>query len=167
MRFIASSMRSFWAAVGICLVVTLFLGVRAEQAVSTVLAAQGEQGLPPLSAAAGLADIARLASKDSLLASVPLAAPDPFFSPEPQPVSAPGIAPPRLETAAAQGSQALEPALRAVLEDGASSSAQISLGAVTSRWLRAGDEFQGWTVVEISARTVTLRSPSGEIRTLP
>ena len=134
--------------VALLLVVGIVLGVRSEAAIRAVLSFKGATSVTADSQVARTKELSeKMESRDRLLDGAVVGPRDPFHAP-PAPqqavkqVRAPKPVPP------------VQPVIRAFLYDNVNPSVQIGVGAEVSGWMRKGDSFQGWTVVEITNTTV-------------
>jgi hypothetical protein len=150
--------RSEWTSVGLVLVVGIILGVLAERSAQPILSAHWNAA-GPIQDAAGSPPHA-MGGPDSLYASASALGRDPFRAP----------AAPRPERQAALRDPAPKvtgpPVVRALLYDNVNPTVQIGVGGMTSGWLHTGDNFEGWTVVEINPTSVRV-SRDGESVVLP
>jgi hypothetical protein len=141
--------RRFWIAYGCLVGVGLFLGLRTQGAVGSILSSGSMSS--PLARRAAEADRAlldQLTRKDQALAASPETVRDPF----------------RAVTGAwagggsgrhgAEGGAA--PVVRALLYDNQRPVVQLQSGRTTSGWLGVGDVYRGWTVDEINQHSVRL-----------
>ena len=146
--------RAFLPGFVAVLLVGSFLGIRAGEAVRMVLGVQaGAERRSSASSPAKSEPLVAVARRDSLIAAAGAFFRDPFH-PAAEPVTLrppPLFAPP----------PPIQPTLRALLFDPAVPLAQIAVGSAISGWLHPGEVFQGWTVEEISAKSVRL-SRAGE-----
>jgi hypothetical protein len=148
MTHLRNGRRALWAAYGLLVAFTALLAIRSERTIAAVLAGASPKA-PPAAAVAertgSSADI--VADRNHSIASAALGERDPFRSP-----------PPPARSGTAPGSIDADPApiLRTLLYDRVSPSVQLSIGRSTSGWLRAGDVFRGWVVVEIMPTSVRI-----------
>ena len=144
--------RTFWVGYLVLLLVGVFLGLRSERTIAAVLAAHKYSvacSTPTTEQSAF--DPVRLGLRDSLLVQARPTARDPFHAPPAKPQ-------PRRE----EKRPALPeiPSLRALLYDKVNPSAKISVGSSLSGWLHEGDQFRGWTVVDITPTSVWVSKES-------
>jgi len=138
--------------VGFALLVTIgiFLGFKTQQAISLALGAMNRVSVD--SGSRPLADrmvLAQIADRDRLLAATGSLERDPFRSPRDSHVD-------RNPTPQRRESTGGVPVLRALLFDNVNPSVQLSIGAHTSDWLREGDSYEGWVVMEIGVDSVRI-----------
>lgn len=125
--------------------ICFLLGIRAQHSVRGVLSLRSIDAAP-VDIAAGQDPLLRaLAAEDSLLRTASAFGRDPFrFSRGDEGDGGPDGA----------GAGRGEPVLRAMLDDRIDPVAQIEVRGEGSPWLRAGDEFMGWTVEEVGSHGV-------------
>jgi hypothetical protein len=152
--------RSSWATLALVAGVGVILGLVATRSVKSVTAGFGPVG-PPTGNPADCASPSVLAARDSLLADAVVGARDPFRAPA-VPQASEGGTSTRKEGTVLAGT----PVMRALLYDNVNPLVQIGIGSVTSGWLHTGDQFQGWTVVEINSSSVRI-ARNGESVVLP
>lgn len=146
--------------VTLLIVAGVVLGVRSVAGVRAVLSFKVATALvadPQVAKAQALSETTD--SRDKLLDDAVVGPRDPFHAPPaPEPVikqvKTPKPEPP------------VHPTIRAFLYDNVNPSVQLGVGAEVSGWMRRGDSFQGWTVVEITATAVRV-SRSGTSLVLP
>ena len=143
------------AAVG-----ALLLGLQAWPARRAVL----RSDLAPIPTAAvvdpGRSLLAQLAEKDGALHAASLSGRDPFRQP-PLPRE-----PVRAQVARRDSTEGPQPSVCGLVFDEQDPRVMLSTGVETSGWLRRGELFQGWMVVGIDRRTVTIQR-KGETVVLP
>jgi hypothetical protein len=140
--------RGFWLGLALLIAVGIFLGLKVQQAVS--LAHGAMSGASIERQAQPNPDrklLIQVADRDSFLRDTSALQRDPFRSSRPLAVNR-DPAPPR------QQEVSTVPVLRALLFDNVNPSVQLSIGALTSDWLREGDSFEGWVVLEIGPDSV-------------
>jgi hypothetical protein len=149
MKHLRNGRNALWASYGLLVLFTALLAVRSERTIATVLAG-GDPRTPPPTAVAGPAGSSAtiVVERNRVIAAATLGERDPF-RPPPAPAR-PGGASPRSTDSDPP------PVLRTLLYDRVSPSVQLSIGRATSGWLRAGDAFRGWVVVEISPTSVRI-----------
>ncbi len=155
--------RVSWIAIGLLVLIGIFLAARTEHAVGLVMARRHAGSVAPLAPSSDLsARISAQAAKDSLLSAALAGERDPFRdAPAHRMATTPGTA---AGSSAAQGE--LAPVARAVLFDRVDPRVQLSVGPQVSAWLRPGDRFKGWAVVRITPATITLAQGEQQL-TLP
>jgi hypothetical protein len=138
--------KGFWAGYAVLLLVGIFLGLRSERTVTTVLAANSRD-IRSTSPSTGpvIIDPVRLVLQDSLLVHTEPKVRDPFH---PLPVKPK----PRREEPKPELPEI--PSLRALMYDSVNPSAQINIGSSRSGWLYEGDTFRGWKVINITQQSV-------------
>jgi hypothetical protein len=130
--------------------VGVFLGLKTLQAVSLV---QGDKNpvsirnAPPSASDEIL--LAQIADRDSLLVDTGSLDRDPFRDPT-------VWRPQRVRTSQPERDKEVVPILRALLYDNVNPSVQLSAGSETSDWLRQGDSFKDWVIVEIGPDSVRI-----------
>ena len=142
--------RSFWLGFALLITVGIFLGFKTQQAVSLVLGAMNRESVD--NGSRSVPDgtlLAQIADRDRMLGDTGSLQRDPFRSPRDSGVDRNPTPQPRQETKAV-------PTLRALLFDNVNPSVQFSIGAQTSDWLRKGDSYQGWVVIEIGPNSVRI-----------
>ncbi|MBD3162615.1 MAG: hypothetical protein GF346_09630 [Candidatus Eisenbacteria bacterium] len=151
----------FHVALGFVVIAVVVLGIRSENAATEVLTARRQGNVTPdPMLAQSIASAEMMSARDSILASSIPTGRDPFQegtvrkprATEPHPVR--------------QAAPAPKPALRALLYDNIAPMIQLGVGEQISGWLHKGDQFQGWTVVEITSSSVEI-GRSGERVVLP
>jgi hypothetical protein len=143
-----------WAGYAALLLGLLVLGVQVQRTMTAVLSlgsgagsgTSGDMG----EEAAGWGSIA---ARDSLIARAHVGARDPFQSGAPRVTSSP---------AAAESRPAPDPdpRLGSLLFDNVAPSVQLTVGPSRSGWLRQGDAFLGWKVVEVGRTSVKVAKGS-------
>lgn len=130
------------------LVAGIVLGMRGAAGVRSVLSFKGGQALaagthvPKAVALSGTME-----TRDKMLSGAVVASRDPFRPPPAPPQAIKEVKNPKPEPPR-------PPSVRAFLYDNVNPTVQLGVGADVSGWMRKGDSFQGWTVVEITATTV-------------
>ncbi len=150
---ISTQERPQWLAFAVAIAAVVVLCLRFETTIAAVLSVKSD-ALPALEAPArdGLEE---LALRDSLIASARVDTRDPFQPPPRPPVKKKRPAP-RVELPVVVP----DPTLRALLYDTVSPSIQLTLGDVTSGWLRIGETFRGWTVRDVTPTSATVTNGS-------
>ena len=143
---------SFAFGLGALVLVSLLIGIRVGETVRDVLGG-------PRSASSAFAALSPPAIAPIDTASAPDAVPlrDPFRretpAPKRRPVDPAPTKPPVL------------PTLRSLLFDETNPTVQIMVGAAVSGWLRPGETFQGWQILEIGPTSVRVAN-NGRMITL-
>lgn len=139
----------FWTAGGVILLVTLLLGVRTQKSVAAVLSTR-EQTLPTVAWNGGVTpgEDAAYERRQAALQLVDHSLRDPF---RPLPVAAPPDPPQKKSKPTRTPYWATIPSPHAIMFDGENSAAQIRIGKRLSDWLRVGDEWQDWKIIEIKS----------------
>ena len=127
--------RQLWLGFALLVLVGVLLGLKTQQAVSLVLGAKNRVSIGnSFQPAPEGALLAQVANRDSLLEDTGSLDRDPFRNPI-------VWKPSKVRTDKPE-------------KDG--EAVPISTGAVTSGWLRKGDSFQGWVIVEIGPDSVRI-----------
>ncbi len=149
---------AFWLGLGLLAIVGLFLGFSAAGAVRAVLQSKGLSAVPASgqSVVAGRSTTPR-ADKDALIAAAVPGERDPFR--DPPPLKSEGA------SAARTGQQEVRevPICSGLLYDTISPLVELAAGSGSSGWLRRGDQFLGWKIVQINPKTVTIAKGSESI----
>ena len=142
--------RQLWLGFALLVLVGVLLGLKTQQAVSLVLGAKNRVSIGnSFQPAPEGALLAQVANRDSLLEDTGSLDRDPFRNPI-------VWKPSKVRTDKPEKDGEAVPILRALLYDNVNPSIQLSTGAVTSGWLRKGDSFQGWVIVEIGPDSVRI-----------
>jgi len=152
--------RTYWWGVGLLFLVALILGartrIRTQAALAVPVAAMAQTG-PAVTDVGSEIKLVRM--KTGMAEAGAALERDPFrdppstrVAPRPQRVRRPEPEP--------------EPALRALLYDQANPTVQLGISGQLSGWLKAGDEFRGWVIVEIKPSSTTV-SKNGRTLVLP
>jgi hypothetical protein len=144
MRPSMSGGRSAWIGYAALALALLVLGAQVRQTVLTVLSARGGAGGVGAAATdSGTPGWRSVAERDSLVDRARMGPRDPFRPAAVRAaVRAPGAAP--------APERAPDPKLGSLLFDNVAPSVQLTIGTRRSGWLRTGEVFEGWRVVEIS-----------------
>ncbi|MBC8423610.1 hypothetical protein H8E07_05765 [bacterium] len=160
MAITAQDRKYYTVGIGAMLLVVLLLGLRSSQTVKSVLADKipyetTEIQQPQLVKEA----VKGVSARDSLVACALLDGKlrDPFAQETRKPSTRRTVkAPPRV-------ARLIEPSLAALIFDNVNPTVQITIEGERSDWLRTGDQFRGWQVAEIAAKSVKVKKGDREI----
>ncbi len=152
----AGSDRPAMAGIIIACLASVVLGVQAKQAEEAVLRSAPIAAPAGSPANAGKALLAQIVGRNAALGAASVSNRDPFRDPPPPPAP-----PSRVRTVHVDSTATPTPSACGLIFDTQDPRVKLSAGADTSPWLRKGESFQGWLVVEISRKAITI-SRNGE-----
>jgi hypothetical protein len=132
------------------LVILILLGLRSYQVGTLML----PSGIQPTTAAAAAQEadstMLSLAYKDSILSTTEACDRNPFSAPRARRRTPPPVR--QQDPEPEEG----PPSLAALLYDNVEPAVQLKYKSSVSTWLRKGDSFRGWVILEISPNSVTI-----------
>jgi hypothetical protein len=140
--------RLSWLAYGMLFVLSMLLVVRAAGLVGAVLTPAAAPHLPTTQS--GSQDPGTVVAGSDSTDGLQTGPRNPFTDP-PAPAR-----PRRVRRAPAPAPRPEVPSLRALLYDTVNPSVQLRTSREDSAWLHVGETFDGWTVAEITAASVTI-----------
>jgi hypothetical protein len=149
---------AFWLGLGLLGIVGLFLGFSAAGAVRAVLLSKALPAAPSAgqSVVSGHAPMARV-DKDAMIVAANPGDRDPFREP------------PAMRSEGASSARGAQQAVREVpicsglLYDNVSPLVELATESGSSGWLRKGDQFLGWMIVQINPKSVTIAKGSESV----
>ncbi len=124
------------------------LGLSVRQTVVTVLSGGREFGAAGAGGEGGPTGWRNMGARDSLVEQARMGRRDPF---QPPPMERAAVRVPVVQAAPAPPP---EPRLGSLVYDNVAPTVQLTVGEERSGWLRPGDVFHGWTVLEITRASV-------------
>lgn len=148
----------FWLGLGPLVIVGLFLGFTAAGSMRGVLQSRAVVGSPSAEASGASGQgKSLLAEKDAQVAAAAPGDRDPFR--DPPPLRSAGVPASR----AGQQETKEVPICSGLLYDNVSPLVELTASSGSSGWLHKGDTFLGWTIVQISAKSVTIAKGSESV----
>lgn len=137
-------------SLGVLLMVLIILGLRSYQVGVLVLPSEIQSPAEATIGRAADTPMLSLAYKDSLLSTAEACDRNPFGPPP-----ARRRTPPRVRQEKPEPEDET-PSLAALLYDNVEPAVQLKYKTSVSTWLREGESFRGWVIVEISSNSVTI-----------
>ncbi len=159
MTFEPGKTRSILIGLGLIVAVGIYLGFRNNGAIKTVEAVQvapvEQLNFPSNS----MPDTAMVSEKSSLIRLAFARERDPFSDPpklKSKPKAESGKSGGTSKPAKPRPKKITFPSKRAILYDTVSPSVKLAIKGIVSEWIGLGESFEGWTIKEITPRTVTV-----------
>ncbi len=159
MKMSSGDSRAFWVLCTLLLLIGVYFGIRGRNALekSSLVTTSSAENLRTESTS-WMPDTILINQKASYLKQSTNTGRDPFADPpkaKPKPKSGKSGSK-STKPKAPKPKKLHPPTLRALLYDTVNPSAKLSTKKAVSGWLHVGDEFLGWTIIEISSKTVTV-----------